>query len=150
MVVNTDTNLKSALQYGVGYLGCKHIIVCGHYECGGVKAAEANNDFIAPLEMWLRNIRDVYAMNREELDAISDANARHRRLVDLNVEQQVINIMKTGIVQKTRAESYKSDITPLVHGMVFDPKNGELKRVPIDFSKYEDELTSVYGLHLVD
>jgi carbonic anhydrase len=59
MVVNTDTNLMSALQYGVGYLKVKHIIVCGHYECGGVRAAEANNDFQAPLELWLRNVRDV-------------------------------------------------------------------------------------------
>lgn len=152
MVVNTDTNLLSALQYGVGYLGCQHVIICGHYECGGVKAAEANNDFVAPLEMWLRNIRDVYAKNAKELDAIEDANARHRRLVDLNVEQQVINVMKTGVFQKTRAAAFKAGEpdTPLVHGMVFDPTTGELKRIPIDFSKHEDELTSVYGLHLVD
>jgi carbonic anhydrase len=152
MVVNTDTNLLSALQYGVAYLKVKHIIICGHYECGGVRAAEANQDFIAPLEMWLRNIRDVYAKHAKELDAISDANKRHRRLVDLNVVQQAINVMKTGVVQQRRAETYQEGepyTAPLVHAMVFDPTTGDLKRLEIDFSKWENELTSVYGLHMV-
>jgi carbonic anhydrase len=153
MVVNTDTNLMSALQYGVGYLKVKHVIVCGHYECGGVRAAEVRNDFVAPLELWLRNIRDVYAKNRHELDAIADANDRHRRLVDLNCIQQAINILKTGVVQKRRKETWEEGepyTAPLVHAMVFDPKTGVLKRLDVDFADYEDELTSVYGLHLVD
>jgi carbonic anhydrase len=153
MVVNTDTNLMSALQYGVGYLKVKHVIVCGHYECGGVRAAEANNDFIAPLELWLRNIRDVYAKNRHELDAIADANDRHRRLVDLNCIQQAINILKTGVVQKRRKETWEEGepyTAPLVHAMTFDPNTGVLKRLDVDFADYEDELTTVYGLHLVD
>jgi carbonic anhydrase len=153
MVVNTDTNLMSALQYGVGYLGVQHIIVCGHYECGGVRAAEANNDFVAPLEMWLRNIRDSYAKNAEELDAIDDANERHRRLVDLNCIQQAVNIMKTGAVQKRRKETWlvgEPYIAPLVHAMVFDPNTGDLKALDVDFASYEDELSSVYGLHLIE
>ena len=153
LVVNTDTNLLSALQYGVGYLKVKHILVVGHYECGGVRAGEANVDFVAPLELWVRNIRDVYAKNREELDAIKDADERHRRLVDLNVIQQAINVMKTGVVQKRRQETYQEGepyIAPLVHAMVFDPKSGDLKRLDVDFSPYEEELSSVYGLHLVE
>ena len=153
MVVNTDTNLLSALQYGVNYLKVHHIIVCGHYECGGVKAAEAANDFVAPLELWLRGVRDVYAKHRAELDAIEDDNARHRRLVDLNVIQQCVNIFKTGAVQKRRAEIYEetghTDIAPLVHAMVFDPTSGELKRLDVDFEEYADELSNVYGLHVV-
>ena len=152
MVVNTDANLMAAIQYGVGYLKVKHIIVCGHYECGGVRAAEANNDFVAPLEMWLRNIRDVYAKNKAELDAIEDADVRHRRLVDLNVVQQAINVMKTEAVQSRRKETYaegETYIAPLVHAMVFDPKSGQLKRLDIDFSKYEKELSNVYGLYTV-
>ena len=153
LVVNTDTNLLSSLQYAVGYLKVKHIIVCGHYECGGVKAGEANVDFVAPLELWVRNIRDVYSKNREELDAIKSANRRHRRLVELNVIQQCINVMKTGVVQKRRQETYLEGepcVSPLVHAMVFDPKSGNLKRLNVDFTEYEEELTNVYGLHLVE
>jgi carbonic anhydrase len=152
MVVNTDTNLMSALQYGVGYLKVKHVIVCGHYECGGVRAAEVRNDFIAPLELWLRNIRDVYATNRAELDAIEDADVRHRRLVDLNVVHQAVNVMKTAAVQSRRKDTYaegEAFMAPLVHAMVFDPKSGELKRVDVDFAHYENELASVYGLYTI-
>jgi carbonic anhydrase len=153
MVVNTDTNLMSALQYGVNYLQVSHVIVCGHYECGGIRAAATNNDFIAPLELWLRNIRDVYATHRAELDAIEDAEVRHRRLVELNVIQQVVNVMKTGSVQSRRKVTHnnlgEAHMTPLVHAMVFDPKSGELKRLDVDFAQYEDELDSVYGLHTI-
>ena len=143
----------SALQYGVGYLKVKHVIVCGHYECGGVKAAEANNDFQAPLEQWIRNIRDVYAKNAEELDKISNPNKRHRRLVELNVIQQCVNVMKCGVVQARRKETYATGepyTAPLVHGMVFDPKNGKLSRVEFDFADYADELESVYGIYLAE
>jgi carbonic anhydrase len=153
MVVNTDANLMSALQYGVGYLKVKHVIVCGHYECGGVRAAEANNDFKAPLELWLRNIRDVYAKNAAELDAIEDPDDRHRRLVDLNCIQQCVNVLKCGVVQARRKETWAEGepyTAPLVHAMVFDPKTGDLKRLDIDFAKYENELSSVYGLHLIE
>ena len=138
LVVNTDTNLLSALQYGVGYLKVKDIIVCGHYECGGVRAAENANDHIEPLELWLRNIRDVYRLHKEELDAIEDADKRHYRLVELSVVEQCLNVFKTGIVQQRRMETYKTpnekgkiEILPRVHAMVFDPKTGDLKRIPV-------------------
>ena len=133
LVVNSDPNLLSALQYGVAYLKVKDIIVCGHYECGGMRAAEAANDHVAPLEQWLRNARDVYRIHKEELDAIQDADARHRRFVELNVIEQCMNVMKTGVVQKTRKENYlnEGEILPRIHAMVFDPKTGDLKRIPV-------------------
>ena len=89
MVVNTDSNVMSVIQYGVDYLQVKHIIVCGHYDCGGVKAALTQNDHKAPLENWLRNIRDTNRIHRAELDGISDVPTRQRRLVELNVVEQV-------------------------------------------------------------
>jgi carbonic anhydrase len=91
MVVNTDSNVMSVIQYGVDYLQVKHIIVCGHYDCGGVKAALTQNDHKAPLENWLRNIRDTYRIHRVELDGITDVPERQRRLVELNVVEQVSN-----------------------------------------------------------
>ena len=89
MVVNTDFNVMSVIQYAVDYLQVKHIIVCGHYDCGGVKAALTQVDHKAPLENWLRNIRDTYRLHREELNGIEDITARQRRAVELNVVEQV-------------------------------------------------------------
>ena len=133
LVVNSDPNFLSALQYAVVDLNVQDIVVCGHYECGGIKAAESANDHFAPLEQWIRNARDVYRMHREELDIIEDAEARHRRFVECNVIEQCLNVMKTGIVQKMRKEQYKStgEVVPRVHAMVFDPKTGDLKRIPV-------------------
>lgn len=152
LVVNNDVNLLSALQYGVAYLKVKHVIVCGHYECGGMKAAESKVDHGAPLEQWLRNARDVYRLHRTELNAIEDPNARHRRFVDLNVIEQCVNIFKAGVIQQRRKETYLAgeDIMPKVHAMVFDPKTGDLKRIPFDFSEYEDDLSKIYGMHILD
>ena len=137
MVTNNDVNLMSAIQYGVAYLKVTDIIVCGHYECGGVRAAEANNDFVAPLETWLRNIRDVYRMHKDELDAIEDANERHYRLVDLNVVEQCINLFKNEAVQKRRKETYLEgeEMLPRIHAMVFNPNTGDLKRIPVSGHK---------------
>ena len=84
----------SALQYGVNVLKVPHIIVCGHYDCGGVRASIENRDHVPPLENWLRNIRDVYRLHRHELNAIEDSEQRHRRLVELNVIEQVSLIIK--------------------------------------------------------
>ena len=152
LVVNTDSNLLSALQYGVAYLKVKDIIVCGHYECGGMRAAESPNDHVAPLETWLRNARDVYRLHQAELDAIEDPNARHRRFVDLNVIEQCLNVFKTGVVQKRRKEAFLAgeEILPRVHAMVFDPNTGDLNRIPVDFTKYAENLADVYGMHLVE
>ena len=99
-VVNTDFNCMSVLQYAVDVLHVKHIIVCGHYDCGGVKASLQNADHRAPLENWLRNIRDTYRLHKGELDAIKDPQARQRKLVELNVEEQCINVFKTAVVKR--------------------------------------------------
>src|SRR4051812_25124065 len=100
MVVNTDVNLLSVLDFAVNHLMVKHVIVCGHYGCGGIKAAITNADFKPVLNMWLRNIKDVYRLYREELDGIADETARVDRLTELNVKEQVFNLAKTSIVQK--------------------------------------------------
>jgi len=150
LVVNTDANLHSALQYAVGVLKVSHIIVCGHYDCGGVRASMTNKDHTPPLENWLRNIRDVYRLHRKELDAINDPEERHRRLVELNVVEQCINLFKTGAVQRTRIDTFKSGAeytTPRVHAVVFDPKDGILKPLEVDFQEYISELSPIYDLY---
>ena len=136
LVVNTDVNLMSALQYAVDYLRIPHIIVCGHYDCGGVRASMEKTDHVAPLENWLRNIRDVYRIHRVELNAISDPEERHRRLVEWNVIEQCINLCKTGVIQRRRVETFKSGhpyITPQIHACVFDPKTGLLEKLDVSF-----------------
>jgi carbonic anhydrase len=153
MVVNTDTNLLSALQQGVYYINVKHIIVCGHYESGGVRAAHAHNDFVAPLELWLRHVRDVYVKNSEEVDDVLDPDERHRKVVELTIVQQSVNILKTGVVQMRRSETSKSGepyTAPLVHAMVFDPKTGALRRLDVDFNNFSEELTNVEGFQFLD
>src|SRR5512138_3509477 len=100
MVVNTDSNVLSVLEYAVNHLKVKHIIVCGHYGCGGIKAAMSNHDYKQVLNMWLRNIKDVYRLHKEELDAIEDFDKRADRLCELNVKEQVMDLAKTSIVQR--------------------------------------------------
>eukprot|EP00549_Striatella_unipunctata_P019744 CAMPEP_0118719336 /NCGR_PEP_ID=MMETSP0800-20121206/29413_1 /TAXON_ID=210618 ORGANISM="Striatella unipunctata, Strain CCMP2910" /NCGR_SAMPLE_ID=MMETSP0800 /ASSEMBLY_ACC=CAM_ASM_000638 /LENGTH=350 /DNA_ID=CAMNT_0006626683 /DNA_START=1 /DNA_END=1053 /DNA_ORIENTATION=- len=156
MVVNTDFNLMSALQYAVTVLKVPHIIVCGHYDCGGVRASMEAKDHVPPLENWLRNIRDVYRLHRVELDAIDDPEERHRRLVELNVIEQCLNIFKTGVVQRTRVESYKDKAhnfpytTPRIHAAVFNPKTGTMTPLKVDFSEYIDDLHEIYDLYSVE
>lgn len=99
IVSNIDLNAMSVIDYAVGTLEVKHIVVCGHYFCGGVKAAMQAKD-LGLLNPWLRNIRDVYRLHREELNAITDEGKKHNRLVELNVEEQCINVIKTAVVQK--------------------------------------------------
>ena len=149
MVVNTDNNLLSALQYAIAYLKIPHIIVCGHYECGGVRASVTRFNHMPPLENWLRNIRDVYRLHRKELDAIKDPEKRHRRLVELNVVEQCLNVYKTGVVQRRRMETKNEPPYPVpqIHGVVFDPKDGILKRVPVDFEQLSDSLDGIYELY---
>lgn len=107
MVNNIDTNCLSAIQFAVDVLKVKHIIVCGHYDCGGVRAALSPVDHKPPLENWLRNIRDIYRLHKTELDAIEDLTERQRRLVQLNVREQCVNIFKTGAVQRRRNQTHK-------------------------------------------
>ncbi len=125
MVVNTDVNLLSVLDYAVNHLKVKHVIVCGHYGCGGVKAATTTQDFKLVLNMWLRNIKDVYRIHRDELEAIKDEEARTNRLVELNVTEQVANLAKTSIIQR----AWQSEQRPDLHGWVYGLKDGIIKPV---------------------
>lgn len=150
MVVNTDNNLLASLQYAVAYLKVPHIIVCGHYNCGGIRAAVTRFNHMPPLENWLRNIRDVYRVHRGELDRIKDPEERHRRLVELNVVEQCVNLYKTGVVQRQRLETKKEGghyPVPQIHGVVYDPKVGLLKRVNVDFAAMTDDLDGIYDLY---
>jgi len=119
MVVHTDINLLSVLTYAVDVLEVKHIIVCGHYGCGGVKAAMGNN-YLPLINNWLRNIKDVYKANRTELKSIQDEEKQFDRLVELNVLEQVHHLAETNIVQG----SWKKREMPLIHGWVYGLNNG--------------------------
>jgi carbonic anhydrase len=124
MVVHTDINLLSVLQYAVEVLEVRHIIVCGHYNCGGVKAAMTNHDF-GLINKWLRNIKEVYEKHYEDLHDIKDETARFNKLVELNVAEQIQNLAKTSIVQK----AWKKRQFPHLHGWVFDIHHGEIKEI---------------------
>lgn len=124
MVVHTDLNLLTVLEYAVNHLKVKHVIVCGHYGCGGVKASMTKHNF-GIINKWLRNIKDVYRFHREELNAINDEEARADRLVELNVQEQVMNLAKTSIVQKAWAHEQR----PHLHGWVYGLKDGIIKPV---------------------
>lgn len=124
MVVHTDLNLLSVLQYSVEVLEVKHIIVVGHYGCGGVRAALNHHSF-GLLNKWLRNIKDVYRLYRDEIDALPDEESRTNRLVELNVKEQVRNLAQTSIVQK----AWKYDQRPHLHGWVYSLHDGILKPI---------------------
>jgi carbonic anhydrase len=122
LVVNTDLNMLSVLQYAVEVLKVKDIIVCGHYGCGGVKAALHNQSF-GMLNKWLRNIKDVYRIHRDEINAISNEDKRVDALVELNVKEQVLNLAKTSIIQR----AWLNHQRPAIHGWVYDIKDGILR-----------------------
>jgi carbonic anhydrase len=125
LVVNTDVNLMSVLDYAVNHLKIKHVVVCGHYGCGGVKAAMSNEDFNQVLNMWLRNIKDIYRIHRKELDEIADESIRVNRMVELNVKEQVFNLAKTAIIQK----AWNNEQRPDLHGWVYDLHDGIIRPV---------------------
>jgi len=125
LVVNTDVNLMSVLDYAVNHLKIKHVVVCGHYGCGGIKAAMSNEDFNQVLNMWLRNIKDIYRIHRKELDAITDEEKKVNTMVELNVKEQVFNLAKTAIIQK----AWSNDKRPDLHGWVYDLHDGIIKPV---------------------
>lgn len=125
LVINTDVNLLSVLDFAVNHLKVKHVIVCGHYGCGGIKAAITNNDFKAVLNMWLRNIKDVYRIYRTELDGIKDDEKKADRLTELNVQEQLFNLAKTSIIQR----AWKEENRPDLHGWVYGLKDGIIKPV---------------------
>lgn len=137
MVVHTDLNLLSVLEYAVVYLKVKHIIVCGHYNCGGVKAAMSNQNF-GIINKWVRNIKDVYRFHRTELDALNDEGERLDRLVELNVIEQVHNLSKTTVIQKL----WNTEQRPFIHGWVYGLNNGIVN--PIVTMSHEDHLDPIY------
>ena len=137
MVLNTDLSLLTVLQYSIHELGVKDIIVCGHYGCGGVKAATMNFDH-GIMEPWLRNIRDVQRLHKNELSKYKDEEERWNKVVELNVQEQCINLFANPIVQRKQVEAG----FPRVHGMIYDVSTGLLKKLDIDFQseikKYKD------------
>ena len=140
MVVHSDMNMLSVLSYAVEVLKVKHIIVCGHYGCGGVLAAMGNKQY-GLIDNWLRHIKDVYRYHHKELDSISDSTQRARRFVELNVIEQVHDLGKTSIVQN----SWKNKQPLYIHGWVYDLKDGLIKDLGVNFTSTKD-LHSVYRL----
>lgn len=140
MVPNTDLNVMSVINYAVNHLQVNHIIVCGHYNCGGIKAAMQQAD-LGILNPWLRNIRDVYRLHRKELNAIKNINERYNRLADLNVQEQCINVIKTAEVQKAISERGLT-----VHGWIFDIQSGRIIDLKIDFEKITKDIVNIYRI----
>ena len=150
LIPGNDLNALSVLEYAVEHLGVTDIIVTGHYDCGAIRAATSRQD-LGILENWLRLVRDVYRLHKDQLDLILDAEEKHLRLVELNVIEQCLNLYKTGVVQRkrirTHAQSDGTDHYPRIHGMVFNPKDGILKKLAVDFRKRVGNLDYIYGLY---
>ncbi|MBI3519461.1 MAG: carbonic anhydrase [Bacteroidetes bacterium] len=141
LVNNVDLNVMSVINYAIRHLKVNHVVVCGHYNCGGVKAAMQPVD-MGILNPWLRNIRDVYRTHKDELNNIKDEDARYKRLVELNVQEQCVNLIKTAAVQ----EAYK-DRGLMVHGWVFDIHSGKLIDLKIDFDNILKNIMEIYKLY---
>ncbi len=122
LVVHTDFNVHSVLQFAVDVLEVKHIIVCGHYDCGGIKNALTRHDF-GLINKWLRHIKDIYRVHQREVDSLDDPQARLDRMVELVVVEQVYNVAETSVVQR----AWKRHNRPTVHGWVYDIRSGYLK-----------------------
>eukprot|EP00933_Yihiella_yeosuensis_P062862 TRINITY_DN65872_c0_g1_i1.p1 TRINITY_DN65872_c0_g1~~TRINITY_DN65872_c0_g1_i1.p1 ORF type:complete len:281 (+),score=55.42 TRINITY_DN65872_c0_g1_i1:128-970(+) len=153
-ILNIDTSVMSVIQFAVGVLKVQHIVVCGHYDCGGIKAAIINDDHPSPMSNWLRNIRDVYRLHRKELNSIKDLEVRGRRLVEINVIEQAINLYKTRVIQQRRVETYKDIeefgfVQPKIHPCVYDPGTGELRRLDVEMQDYLSDLKDIYNLYKV-
>lgn len=142
LVVNGDLNLLAVLQYAVEVLEVQDIIVCGHYGCGGVKAATLNKDH-GLLEHWLRNVRDVVRKYRKELALIEDEELRYQRLVELNVQEQCLNLYRNPVVQRQQAQTN----LPRIHGFVYDIANGILKKLKIDFATLLESEAPIYKVY---
>lgn len=158
-VPGNDLNVLSVLEFAVGHLGVTDIIVTGHYACGAVKAATSRQD-LGTLENWLRLIRDVYRLHKDYLDLIKDPEQLHRTLVELNVIEQCLNVYKTGVVQRKRAQTrkelleqgksrneVKDGVFPRIHGLVFNPAEGVLRVLPVNFAQRVGSLDHIYGLY---
>ena len=140
MVISIDMNVMSVLNYAVEHLKVNHVVICGHYFCGGVKAAMQADD-LGVLNPWLRNIRDVYRLHKNELNAIVDETVRYNRLVELNVQEQCVNLIKTAEVQKAVTERGLQG-----HGWVFDIHSGKLIDLKIDFDYVLRNIKEIYNL----
>lgn len=141
MVISIDLNAQSVITYAVKHLKVNQIIVCGHYYCGGVKAAMEAKD-LGLLNPWLRNIRDVYRIHKEELNRMSDSEKKYNRLAELNVEEQCINLIKTACVQKAIIERGLQ-----VYGWIFDIHSGKLIDLKINFKKILKKIMEIYNLN---
>lgn len=140
-VVPTDNNINAVIQYAVEHLKVKHIIICGHYECGGVKAALHPSD-MGQLNSWLQTLRDVRRLHKAELDSITDPQALFDKLVELNVQEQCMNIIKIDHVQRSW---YKTGF-PQIHGWVFNVRNGKLIDLGIKVAEKFGEIREIYDL----
>ncbi|NOT36682.1 MAG: carbonic anhydrase [Saprospiraceae bacterium] len=140
MVISTDLNVMSVLNFAVRHLKVKHIVVCGHYECGGIKASLLPKD-LGLLNPWLRNIRDVYRIHKTELNEIKTEKEKINKLVELNVQEQCINLIKTAAVQLAHKERGL-----LVHGWVFDIYTGKIIDLNLDFPKILESIIEIYKL----
>jgi carbonic anhydrase len=142
MVVHTDMSMLSVLDFAVNVLKVKHIIVCGHYGCGGVKAAMGNQN-IGLIDNWIREIKDVYRYHQVELNTITDEKKRFDRFVELNVVEQVLDLAKTSIVQT----AWKNNQAVEIHGWVYDIKDGLVKDLQVTIDS-ESQLGEVYQLDI--
>ncbi|MGE0494716.1 MAG: carbonic anhydrase [Vulcanimicrobiota bacterium] len=142
VVVHTDMNCLSVLEYAVSVLNVEHVIVCGHYNCGGVLAAMSNS-YHGAIDNWLRHIKDVYRLHAAELDAIEDPRERGRRFVEFNVIEQVLNVCKTSTIQK----AWQDGPLPHVHGWVYDLGNGVIKDLDVNIAGVDD-LARIYRFEL--
>ncbi|CAG0971794.1 MAG: carbonate dehydratase [Bacteroidetes bacterium] len=140
MVIHSDMNMLSVLDYAVNALKVRHIIVCGHYGCGGIKAA-MGNQHIGLIDNWIRHIKDVYRLHHTELDSIPDEEKRFDRFVEVNVIEQVYDLAKTSIVQA----AWKNNQELHIHGWVYSIRNGLVNDLNVNFTK-NDELDDVYQL----
>jgi carbonic anhydrase len=141
LVPNNDNSSQSVVVYAVEHLQVKHIVVCGHYYCGGVKAAMQSKD-LGVLNPWLRTIRDVYRLHKNELITIANEDERYNRLVELNVQEQCINVIKMAVVQK----AYLKNKYPQIHGWVFDVSTGRLIDLHIDLPQILASIQEIYDL----
>ena len=142
MVVHTDMNMLSVLDYSVNVLKVKHVIVCGHYGCGGVKAA-MGNDSIGIIDNWIRHIKDVYRLHDKYLNAIEDETDRFNAFVEINVKEQVFDLAKTSIVPS----AWKNGQDLSLHGWVYGLNSGFVTDLGVNFSSNED-LDEVYQLNI--
>jgi len=140
LVPNNDLNIMSVINYSIDHLKIKHIVVCGHYYCGGIRAAMQPKD-MGIINPWLRNVRDVYRLHKLELNSIDDEEQKYKRLVELNVQEQCVNVLKTAVVQR----AYKKGNVQ-VHGWVWDMHSGKLINLNIDYDKIMEGIMEIYCL----